>query len=89
MYEGGRIEFEKLYPRSVYDQAARHRVIVSGQLRGAIFWGLERPTQGVFFLGENGKRMIYGPGKFTVLSRGFIVAYMLIEWQTLKLTRTK
>ena len=45
-------------------------MIVSGELKGNNFWGLQNPIQGVFFLGENGKRMIYGPGKF-ILSRRF------------------
>ena len=68
MWEAGTIEFEKLYPKSVYDDTARHRVIVSGELRGDNFLGLQKPIQGIFFLGENGKRMIYGPGKFIPFS---------------------
>jgi hypothetical protein len=67
MWEVGRTEFEKLYPKSVYDDTARHRMIVSGDN----FWGLQKPIQGVFFLGENGKRMTYGPGKFILLYRSF------------------
>jgi hypothetical protein len=63
-WETERIEFEKLYPKSVYDNTARHRVIVSRELRGENYWDLQKPIQGVFFLDENGNRMIYGPSKF-------------------------
>jgi hypothetical protein len=62
MDEETRRKFKILYPRRLYDDTTRHRMIVSGELARDDFRGFDNPREGVFFLDEQGSRMIYGRG---------------------------
>jgi hypothetical protein len=64
-----RQKFEKLYPKSLYSDAARHRIIISGELARHDFRGFDHPREGISFLDEQGARTVYGRGKLNLLSQ--------------------
>jgi hypothetical protein len=67
-----RQKFVKLYPKSLYSDAARPRIIISGELARHDFRGFDHPREGVFFLDEQGARMVYGRGKLNLLSQALV-----------------
>ncbi len=72
-------KFEMLYPKSLSDETACYRIIVSGELARYDFWGLNTPREGIFSQDEQGARMIYGFGKLVLLSRTFMIQLKVID----------